>query len=213
MAPVELFDIDLYHMADKHEALGLGLSYSCHGALCTENEVYHFDNVFFKIGEDEAILVSPSQRVLTGYEALQRSGLIRASVGIAFQAGRSRTPLCSTTTPSGASERRHCQCLCSPLRHGVEQACSAAAKVPPRSPSLGAPLLRVLVLSLRYEASSLPEGCRRRIRLRSVLPSSSSTCSSLCSPTRGEDVNRGDRTCLPGRDCVPPCALVSQSQQ
>ena len=59
-----------------HQALGMGLSYTCHGAFCTENEVYHFDNVFFKIGEDEARLMSPSQRVLleTGCEALQRSG-------------------------------------------------------------------------------------------------------------------------------------------
>ena len=31
--------------------------------------------------------------------------------------GCTRTPsLCSSTTPSGASERRHCLCLCSPLR-------------------------------------------------------------------------------------------------
>ena len=29
----------------------------------------------------------------------------------------------------------------------------------------------------------------------------------------GSQLHRGDRTCLPGRDCVPPCALVSQSQQ
>ena len=36
------FDIDLYYIADEHEALGLGLSYSCHGAFCTENELYHF---------------------------------------------------------------------------------------------------------------------------------------------------------------------------
>ena len=238
MVPVERFDIDLYYMADKHEALGLGLSYSCHGAFCTENEVYHFDNVFFKIGEDEARLMSPSQRVLleTGYEVLQRSGLNRASVRLSFQAGRSlvflsafrwvllplvaplqlkgctRTPsLCSTTTPSGRQSAGTVSACALHFDLGVEQACSAAARVPPRSPSPGAPLLRVLVL--RYEASSHPEGGRRRIRLRSVLPSSSSTCSSLCSPTRGEDVNRGDRTCLPGRDCVPPCALVSQSQQ
>ena len=92
--PVERFDIDLYYMADKHEALGMGLSYTCHGAFCTENEVYHFDNVFFKIGEDEARLMSPSQPVLleTGYEALQRAGLIRASVGLAFQAEHSSFP-------------------------------------------------------------------------------------------------------------------------
>ena len=48
--PVERFDIVLYYMADKHGALGMGLSYTCHGAFCTENEVYHFVNVFFKIG-------------------------------------------------------------------------------------------------------------------------------------------------------------------
>ena len=67
------FDIDLYYMADEHEALGLGLSYTCHGAFCTENELYHFHNVFFKIGKDEARLMSLSQRVLleTGYEILQ----------------------------------------------------------------------------------------------------------------------------------------------
>ena len=64
--PVERFGIELYYMADEHGALGMGLSYTCHGALCMENEVYHFDNVFFKIGEDEARLMSPSQRVLLG---------------------------------------------------------------------------------------------------------------------------------------------------
>ena len=61
---MERFDIDQYYMADKHEALGMGLSYTCHGAFCTENEVYHFHNVFFKIGEDEARLMSPFQRLL-----------------------------------------------------------------------------------------------------------------------------------------------------
>ena len=28
--PVERFDIDLSYIADKHEALGMGLSYTCH---------------------------------------------------------------------------------------------------------------------------------------------------------------------------------------
>ena len=55
--PVERFDIDLYYMADKHGALGMGLLYTCHGTLRTENEVYHLDNVIFKIGEDEAQLL------------------------------------------------------------------------------------------------------------------------------------------------------------
>ena len=35
--PVVRFDIDLYCIADKLEALGMGLSYTCHGAFCTEN--------------------------------------------------------------------------------------------------------------------------------------------------------------------------------
>ena len=107
--------------------------------------------------------------------------------------------LFSPTTPSGASV------LSAFFSHsalhfdfGVELACSAAARVPPRSPSPGAPLLRVLVLCLRYEASSHPEGCRRRIRVGSVLPSSSSTCSSLSSPTRAENANRGVRMCFLG---------------
>ena len=222
--PVERFDIELYYMADKHEALDMGLSYTCHGAFCTENEVYHFDNVFFKIGEDEARLMSPSQSVFlgTGYQSLQRSGLIRASVGLAFQAELSSNPS-STYQPFDeyiCHLWQHCSyravrdpLLCSrPLRHrgrqcsvhsalhfdfGVELACSAAARAPPRSPSLWAPLLRLLALCPRYEASTHPEGCRRRIRLGSVLPSSSSTCSSLSSPTRGEKVNRGVRTCFP----------------
>ena len=171
--PVERFDIDLYYITDKHEALGMGLSYTCHGAFSTENEVYHFDNVFFKIGEDEARLVSPSQRVLleTGYEALQRSGLIRASVGIAFQAehssipsspyqpfdeyklppvaplqlkGCTRTPsLSSTTTPSGASERRHC--LCFVLSTSTS---GSSRRVPPLRGSRLAPLLQGLPFSV-----------------------------------------------------------------
>ena len=92
--PVVHFDIDVYYMADEHEALSLGLSYTCHSSFCPENEVYHFHNVFFKFGKDEARVMSLPQRVLleTGYEALQRSGLIRASVGIALQAELSSNP-------------------------------------------------------------------------------------------------------------------------
>ena len=35
----------------------MGLSYTSHGTLRMENEVYHFDNVSFKIGKDEARLL------------------------------------------------------------------------------------------------------------------------------------------------------------
>ena len=82
---------NMYFIADKHEALGMGLSYTCHGTLSTKNEVYHFDNVFFKIGEEEARLMSPSQRVLldTGYEVLQRAGSSRTSVGLAVHSSSS----------------------------------------------------------------------------------------------------------------------------
>ena len=107
--------------------------------------------------------------------------------------------LFSPTTPSGASVlSAYFSHSALHLDFGVELACSAAARVPPRSPFLRAPLLRLLALCLRYEASTHPEGCRRRIRLGSVLPSSSSTCSSLSSPTRGEKVNQGVRMCFPG---------------
>ena len=49
---------------------------------------------------------------------------------------------------------------------------------------------------------------------RPRLPVSSSIASHVSSLLfRGVFFYRGDRTCLPGRDCVPPCALVLQSEQ
>ena len=75
--PVVRFDIDLYYMADELGALGMGLSYTCHGAFCTENEVYHFVNVFFKIGW--SILLSRqhelawrAQRVIASFSQIPR---------------------------------------------------------------------------------------------------------------------------------------------
>ena len=184
--PVERFDIDLYYMADKHGALGMGLSYTCHGAFCAENQVYHFDNVFFKIG---SCIFYRRIYLCFGFQQLRyslscfiwrifylfgsalawidectsspcfssselSSHLIRTSFGVAFQAELSSNPslgsegplqlkgctrtscLFSPTTPSGASV------LSALFSHsalhfdfGVEQACSAAARVLLASPS------------------------------------------------------------------------------
>ena len=66
---------------------------------------------------------------------------------------------------------------------------------------------RIGVFRRREGSASLPfswgspshsEGCRRRIWVGSVLPSSSSTFSSLSSPTRGKNVHLGVRMCFPG---------------
>ena len=70
--------------------------------------------------------------------------------------------LFSPTTPSGASVL--CACSLHSALHfdlGVELACSAAARVPPRRPSLGIPFwLRLAVLVfLMYEAYTSCRGC------------------------------------------------------
>ena len=116
--------------------------------------------------------------------------------------GCTRTPsLCSSTTPSGASERKHCQCMCSPLRPRVEQACSAAARVPPRSPCPGHPLRFPLGCPLlTYEAfprpvDSLPP---TRFWYGSASPTSLPTSSLLRASMRGGYVFQGVRTCFPG---------------
>ena len=165
--PVERFDIDLYYMADKHEALSMGLSYTCHGAFCTEEEVYHFDNVFFKVGEDEARLMSPSQRVrgmkrcsVLGSSELPSESLSKRSTHqfprLLISLSKSTFATCGTTTAEGLYANSFFELnhyafggrqsagtvSACPLHfdHGVEQACSAAARVPPRSLCPGHPL-------------------------------------------------------------------------
>ena len=119
--------------------------------------------------------------------------------------GCTRTPsLSSTTTPSGASERRHCQCLSLHFDHGVEQACSAAARVPPRSPLPGTPPSFSPVLCLRYvrgvfssRVDSLPpSGSGTGIRSSLRLSLRVHRCAGVLHA--GRYVNRGVRTCFPG---------------
>ena len=153
--PVERFDIDLYYMADKHGALGMGLSYTCHGAFCTVNEVYHFDNVFFKLGSSifyclvSTELAWRAQRVIASFSSSELSShQIPRSIGSEGPLqlkGCTRTScLFSPTTPSGASV------LSALFSHsalhfdfGVEQSVFRRREGPPRQPLSGIPLFRL----------------------------------------------------------------------
>ena len=77
----------------------------CHCAFCTGNEVYHFDNVFFRIGEDKSrphVTVSARPAGDGGMKALQASwgSPELPSVGLAIQAEHSSIPS-STFQPFG----------------------------------------------------------------------------------------------------------------
>ena len=107
----------------------------------------------------------------------------------------------STTTPSGASERRHCQCLCSPLRPrsraGVfRRREGPASQSPPGTPpsfSRACPL--VMYEAFPRPVDSLPP---TRLWYGSASPSSLPTSSLLQSSKRGGYVFQGVRTCFPG---------------
>ena len=222
--PVERFDIDLYYMADKHGALGMGLSYTSHGAFCAENQVYHFDNVFFKIGSCifyclvSTVLAWRAQRVIASFSSSELSShQIPRSIGSEGPLqlkGCTRTScLFSPTTPSGASVL---SALFSHLAlhfdFGVEQACSAAARVLLASPSRASPSSASSRSAfLPYEA--FPHAEERRLRIcascGSALPSSGPTSSFLSSSMRVEYLLGGGRTCFPDRDCR--CRPVSCS--
>ena len=96
--------------------------------------------------------------------------------------------------------------------HGVEQACSAAARVllacPSRTPPSSASSCLLIFL---YEALPHAEGrrLRKHVSHGSVLPSSGSTASSLSSSVRGKYLYRGGRMCFPVRVCR--CLLESRS--
>ena len=115
----------------------------------------------------------------------------------------------SSTTPLGASV------LCAFSSHsalhfdlGVEQACSAAARVLFACPSRASPSSCSSPSAfLSYEA--FPHAEVRRLRIHvfsgSALPSSGSTASSLSSSMRAMYVQGGGRMCFPVRDgwCLP----------
>ena len=97
--------------------------------------------------------------------------------------------------------------------HGVEQACSAAARVPPRSPCPGHLLLPPLAVWLIFLYEAFPHGEGRCPRIHvfcgSAFPSRGSTASSLSSSMRAIYVQGGGRMCFPVRDCR--CLLESHS--
>ena len=116
--------------------------------------------------------------------------------------GCTRTPsLSSSTTPSGASGLQAFFCACAlHFDHGVEQACSAAARVPPRQPISGLSLLaRLAVLRslLRGDTSCRGSPPADPFSARSALPSSLSISSLCSSPVRKVHGFQGRRMCFP----------------
>eukprot|EP00931_Biecheleriopsis_adriatica_P076930 TRINITY_DN5058_c0_g1_i1.p1 TRINITY_DN5058_c0_g1~~TRINITY_DN5058_c0_g1_i1.p1 ORF type:complete len:1261 (+),score=269.89 TRINITY_DN5058_c0_g1_i1:124-3906(+) len=75
------WDTDVY-CTKEGEAHQPGKCYTIHGGFCAHDEIYSFDNRFFKIPDDEAMLMAPSQRVVMedGYTVLFRGGHTKASL-------------------------------------------------------------------------------------------------------------------------------------
>ena len=158
--PVVRFDIDLYYMADEHGALGMGLSYTFHGAFCTENEVYHFDNVFFKVGSCifyclvSTELAWRAQRVIASFSSSELSShqIPRSlgSEGPLQLKGCTRTScLFSPTTPSGASVLSALLfALSTPLRLRGRTGVFRRREGPPRLPISGLPFFRLFPFGL-----------------------------------------------------------------
>ena len=84
--------------------------------------------------------------------------------------------------------------------HRVEQACSAAASVPPRSPCPGHPLPRLLAL------------CRFPLTRRFLMLRGAACGSGVGSAFPWGYINRGVRMCLPGRGVLPPGAASCVAQ-
>ena len=122
--------------------------------------------------------------------------------------------LSSSTTPSGASGLQAFFCACAlHFDHGVEQACSDAARVPRRQPIPGLSLLARLAFLrslLRGDTSCRGSPLADPFSARSALPFSLSISSSFSSPVRKVYGFRGRRMCFPV--CVrlrlwPSCLL------
>lgn len=78
VVPVSRWDIDVYYRAEHT----IGYSMTCHGSMIQDKDLSTFDNQFFGIPQNEAIIMAPYQRVLLeiGYEALARAGHKRADL-------------------------------------------------------------------------------------------------------------------------------------
>eukprot|EP00440_Ansanella_granifera_P034040 gb/GFBE01036926.1/.p1 GENE.gb/GFBE01036926.1/~~gb/GFBE01036926.1/.p1 ORF type:complete len:1259 (+),score=257.18 gb/GFBE01036926.1/:1-3777(+) len=77
-APIARFDIDPY--VATGEDWRIGMTYTYHGGFT--QDIYAFDNDFFKVPEEEAWMLAPASRQLLerGYEALYKSGLQKKTV-------------------------------------------------------------------------------------------------------------------------------------
>ncbi|CAJ1416541.1 unnamed protein product [Effrenium voratum] len=78
--PNARWDTDVY--CTKDGEFEYGKVYTTHGAFVANHEIYGFDNSFFNIPEEEAMYMSPSQRVVMeeGYSVLFRAGYVKDSL-------------------------------------------------------------------------------------------------------------------------------------
>mmetsp|Transcript_66878 Transcript_66878/g.157606 ORF Transcript_66878/g.157606 Transcript_66878/m.157606 type:complete len:1180 (-) Transcript_66878:28-3567(-) len=78
--PSGRWDTDVYCSKDGEDAPGK--CYTVHGAFVANDEVFSFDNNFFDIPHEEAMFMSPSQRVVMedGYTVLYRGGYNKESL-------------------------------------------------------------------------------------------------------------------------------------
>jgi len=78
--PHTRFDMSEYFSADYKDVPGKSMT--AHGGLCSDKEVYSFDNEFFRISDYDANMMAPGQRILVevGYQCLSLSGYTRESL-------------------------------------------------------------------------------------------------------------------------------------
>ena len=111
--------------------------------------------------------------------------------------GCTRTPSMSSTTPLGASERKHCQCLCSPLRPRGRAGVFRRREGPASQSLPGTPssfFSRLSFAFVRGVSTSGGFAAADPSLVRTSLPTSSLLQASM----RGGYVFQGVRTCFPG---------------
>jgi polyketide synthase-associated protein len=79
--PMMRFDTDVYCTPVDAEHVP-GLIYAHHGAFCSDDQIYAFDNEFFDITADEASHMAPTQRVLLedAYSVCYKGGMDKKSL-------------------------------------------------------------------------------------------------------------------------------------
>lgn len=78
--PLVRWDVDAYYCPDK-SMCSQGQTYAKHGAFHSDEVAQLFDANFFGISDDEALKMSPSQRMIleSGFECMWRAGYTRES--------------------------------------------------------------------------------------------------------------------------------------